>query len=106
MKEIWNETQSNIPGKIEREGLQDTDLIGWWWGAWIISNIVTNISSKLGGTVELDDIIFGLQANAIGQLTVLPGVILAIIMVRKTSAFEQELYDNQLNSDPSEHLLV
>ena len=106
MKEIWNETQSNIPGKIEREGLQDTDLIGWWWGAWIISNIVTNISSKLGGTVELDDIIFGLQANAIGQLTVLPGVILAIVMVRKTSAFEQELYDNQLNSDPSEHLLV
>jgi hypothetical protein len=106
MKEIWNETQSNIPGKIEREGLQDTELIGWWWGAWIISNIVTNIASKLGGTVEIDDIIFGLEANAIGQLTALPGVFLAIRMVQKTNVFERELYDSQVMSDPSEHLLV
>ncbi len=106
MKEIWNETQANIPGKIEREGLQETTLIGWWWATWIISNVVFNITSKLGGTDGIEDAVFGLRASSIGELLSVPAAFLAIRMVQQTKVFEDELYDSQRMSDPTEHLLA
>lgn len=106
MKEIWNETQSNIPGKIERDGLKDTNLIGWWWAAWIGYNIVSNITSKMGGEEEIADIAFGLRAGAFGALASIPAALLAIKMVKETNVFEEELYESQHSSDPIDHFLV
>lgn len=106
MKEIWNETQSAIPGKVEREGYQPTTLIGWWWACWISYNILTNIASRMGGEATVEDIAFGLKAGAIGELLSVPAALLAVRMVQQTNVFEQELYDSHRLSDPSEHLLV
>ncbi len=106
MKEIWNETQSNIPGKIEREGLRETSLIGWWWAAWITFNIVSNITDKIGSEDTVDEITLSLRANALGLLLVVPAGLLAIRIVQETNVFEQELYETRRMSDPMEHLVV
>ncbi|HRI61468.1 MAG TPA: DUF4328 domain-containing protein [Saprospiraceae bacterium] len=106
MKEIWNETQSNIPGKIEREGLQETSLVGWWWAAWITFNIVSNITNKVGGQDSVEEIALALRASALGLLLVIPAGLLAIRMVQQTNVFEQELYETRRMSDPMEHLVV
>lgn len=106
MKEIWNETQYNIPGKVEQEGLRGAELIGWWWGTWIVSNILSNIASKMGGERTMDEIITTLHASAIGECLAIPAAFLAIRVVQETNIFEQELYNAQILSDPSEHLLA
>lgn len=106
MKEIWNGTQTNIPGKMEREGLKDASLVGWWWAAWITYNIISNVTSRMGGDQQIEDIAFGLRAGAIGSLLAIPAALLAIRMVQQTSIFEQELYESQHVSDPLDHLLT
>lgn len=39
-----------------------TDLLNWWWGLWIVSNIISNIDWRLSVDIPL----FGLAAGAIG----------------------------------------
>lgn len=106
MKELWNETQDNIAGKVQRDGLQSSAIIGWWWAAWLIYNIVGRITDKVGNDTDVEGIIQGLRSNTIGLMFALPAGILAILIIKKVSAFEQELYEGQQMNDPSEHLLA
>lgn len=106
MKEIWNETQSNIPEKLQRDGLVGSSLIGWWWAAWLVYNFLSNLTSRMGGEKEIADIAFGLRAGCMGALCALPAAILAILVIQKINVFEQELYDAQQMSDPMEHFVV
>lgn len=106
MIEIWNGTQTSIPGKVEREGVQGTHHIGLWWGTWIAYNILSNIAGKLGGEDNVEEIVFGLRSSAIGATLALPAALLAIRMVQRTNDFEQELYETRRMSDPMEHLVV
>lgn len=106
MKEIWIETQSNIPGKAERDGIQGTELVGWWWAAWVTYNIVSRLTSRMSSGSDPESIASQLRIDALGSLLVIPAAILAILVVRQTSKFEQELYSARRMSDPSEHLVV
>jgi hypothetical protein len=39
-----------------------TDLLNWWWGLWLVSNIIDNIDWRLGADLPA----FGLVAGAMG----------------------------------------
>ncbi len=106
MKELWNETQDNIAGKVEREGLQSSAIIGWWWAAWLLYNFVSQVARRVGNDTDVEGIVQGLRSNTIGLVFALPAGILAILIIKKISAFEQELYDQERTNDPSEHLLA
>lgn len=106
MKEIWWETQNNIPGKAERDGIQSNELIGWWWGSWVTYNIVSRLTSRMSRSYDPDVVAFWLRADALGSLLVVPAAILAVQVIQRTNRFEQELYTTRRMSDPSEHLLA
>jgi hypothetical protein len=106
MKEIWNETQSNIPGKEKHDGIQGTALIGWWWAAWLTYNIVTNATSRMNQGTDPESLASYLRTDAVTSLLVVPAALLAIQVVLQTNRFEQELYSAHRMSDPSEHLVV
>jgi hypothetical protein len=45
VQETWRESHERA-GRYEEA---DSSLLGWWWGLWIASNIVSNMSGLFGG---------------------------------------------------------
>jgi Domain of unknown function (DUF4328) len=106
LAEYFFETQDAIPGKRERDGLKSPDIIGWWWGCWILYNVASNIASRLGDDSDPEGIAFGLRAGAIGLLVGIPALFLAVQVIRQLSALEDELYETRVEIDPADHLIA
>lgn len=45
MKEVWRESHE-AAGRHEES---ESPLLGWWWGLWIATNVLGNLSMALGG---------------------------------------------------------
>jgi Domain of unknown function (DUF4328) len=91
MMDIWKGTQNAVRERLGEP--QSAAIIGWWWAFYLISNIYGNFSARFGWDAkELDELISSTKIDLIGEVISIPAIILAIIVVRRTSNFERELF--------------
>ena len=104
MKEIWQGTQRfSKSGKPE----QNTTILGFWWAAFLIGNIVENIGTRINlwGDESIENMYLGNQVSIAGMLIHIPAYILIILIIKRVSEFEKDLYDNNKETDISAHLI-
>ncbi len=93
MKEIWIKTQQATDNLLT---YKPADIVGWWWALWIANNIAANIATRAfkGSTVE--DLTNLTYANMVSDIVELAAVILAIMMIKQTAVFEENLQQSLL----------
>jgi hypothetical protein len=90
MMDIWKGTQNALKERLGEP--QSAAIVGWWWTFYLISSIFGNISAKFGWNAEeLDELLVSTKLDLIGDIISIPAIILAILMIRRTSNFEKEL---------------
>lgn len=104
MREIWNETQWNIPGKNQAD-IKSDGILSAWWAMWIIANIFSRITKE--GDIDPSIPITNWQVTLalISYALTLIALFLVIKVVRQVSEFEKELYETRHEADLSEHLV-
>lgn len=89
MKELYKRTsmllmQRGMPHEPPRVA-----LVGWWWAAWIIGNILGQISFRTAMSAEtMDELIFTTGASVVEGLFGIPLAILAVQVVKGYSKME------------------
>jgi hypothetical protein len=87
MKEVWQDTQRAAWGRI----VQPSNILGWWWAAFVLKMIMGRITSKMGGN-DSDGIA---QANLLPALLDAGAQLLAAAftwyIIGCVAAFEDEL---------------
>lgn len=92
MKEIWRHTQRHISDSRE---IRNTSLIGLWWTFFLISNIGGSIAQRIADSTS--DPEEQLSYTAFSVILDLPGLLLAIKLVKTISGFETELYNSYVD---------
>jgi len=103
MKEIWVKTQEESGQAILEPS---TALVGWWWATLMIGGMVTRGVSKLA---ENADTVEKLETSTIAtiaaELINIPSLLIVILLIKKVSSFEMDLYFQRNNLDLSDHLI-
>ncbi len=92
MREMWNTTTEYV--KEQSSNLRS--IVGWWWAFYLINNIVSNVVSRVYR--EAEDMESIIEAN-MAEFYITPldfiAAILAIIMVRKYSEYEEVIRNSE-----------
>jgi Domain of unknown function (DUF4328) len=105
MREIWTKTQQVVS---RDEELKPGSLLGWWWAAYLLNNIIGNISVILGRNDEsIQTLIETTTLEFYGGFLELAAGIMMIIIIRQVAGFEEHMYEHFENRAASEdgHLL-
>jgi hypothetical protein len=99
MREIWDGTQRVITHRLSV--LHSNSIIGIWWGLYLVMSIYNNIVSRITWNAkEIGELITATQLQLIGEAISWPALIVAIVLVRRTSLLEMELWFE--SQEPSE----
>lgn len=81
MAQTWR-VSTRAPGR----GGQNSVLLGWWWGLWIVSGVVANLSSRIGDEKSVRGILYS-DAGSIASdvLTVVMNLVFMAVVVRLSS---------------------
>ena len=72
MREIWQRTLA-----------QPTGLLRWWWAAWLVSNLVSDVALRSNLSGGSNDVL-----DAVSNSLYAAAAVLAILIVRKITAWE------------------
>lgn len=103
MREIWNETQKKIKELIPDHLIIYSSLIGWWWAAYIITNVVSRISFK--AALKSDTVIDMMTSSQVYMLSDSLDIIAAIItllVIKQVAKEETILYAAVNNIQPNQ----
>lgn len=102
VNDVWRASDPELPRDVRRppEGAPVPRSINWWWGLWIAAGIV--YPADFGARLEqsLGWAIFDVRRTAIADALMVGAGILAIVMVRKITA-RQEQRHAQLSREES-----
>ena len=91
MKEIWEGSQRAVAHRLGV--MEGTGFIGLWWAAHLISNIYSNIVTRISNNAATaEDLMSAHRLELIGDVLSIIATVLAIQLIRKTVVVEQELY--------------
>ncbi len=93
MKEIWDKTQQATENLLT---IKSSELVGWWWAAWIISNVVENIGVRMGNN-DVDSLLTGSYFSVAGDVFSIIALILGVMIIKKTAEFEENLQVSLIN---------
>lgn len=92
MVEIW---RGSDPARLDRASLQRAPslaLVRGWWLFWLLMTVVSPFSGLLGRNT-VDSIIVSMQFRmAIHLITLIPAALLAILLIRRIDANQEECY--------------
>jgi hypothetical protein len=85
MRELWNASH----GETRNFDAPAPSLINWWWAAWIIGNIVSNISAQLA-LRDPSFISTGALIGAVGSLLSLAAALMLLQIVQGIGAAQRD----------------
>jgi hypothetical protein len=77
--------QTNGPGR-------GSSLVGWWWAAYLIMNVVNSIGNAVVNSATPSTVIDGLTMMIAGDCVGLPAAALAISLIRRIDRNQTERY--------------
>lgn len=100
MREIWVGTQRAIPHRIM--DVAPVTIVGIWWALYLAMNISGNILFRLSLNVDsIDDLNAVSILSLIVEIVTVPAILVAVVMVKKASSFEDLLWDEAQNPSDS-----
>ena len=104
MREIIEDTKSYVIARnsiFEKTYKDLMPYLNWWWGTWIISNIIINTITRINMKASIEDEISTIPFEAIGQIIHLVAAILCIQIIKHSQNVQNDLYDlrEEINSD-------
>lgn len=105
VREVWSESDPEIPTDqmFLTESLHAAPTyMGWWWAFWIISNIASNLTSKVFDYETLDHVFaIGIALIVTSLLTII-AAFLAIMVVRDITARQAARHLSVLSLEAAE----
>jgi hypothetical protein len=96
MKEIWRAS------KVSKRSQNDR-IVGWWWGGWIVSNILGNIDFRLTmAAKDLKTLSIASAASVVDDVFDIFAITLALILVSRLSRMQKAKRTAQLTAALSE----
>jgi hypothetical protein len=77
-------------------------LVGLWWTFWIISNVVSNISARMGlrsGQASLEELKMQAIVSGLAHCVAIPAAILAILVVKGIQYRQVEKHQRMLEAE-------
>lgn len=82
VKEVWTKSAPDTPGVSS--ALQPTGsaaLVGWWWGVWLISNVLLRVAAALSEFKSADTVFLSLKVDMFASAFRIAAAALAIMVV-------------------------
>lgn len=77
MRELWNKST----GRVDGDQAETPGRMGIWWAAWLIGNILANISFRMSDTTSVETYMLALQIGAVSDvLTLIAAALLLRLM--------------------------
>lgn len=104
MQELYEETQGLLQkNEINSGRYLSSDTLGWWWGLWILTNIVAQIAFRMSTNAQLpQDYINMTAVQMASDFLSIPLALLAIKVVSDYARFEPYLLEIQDPEEPTE----
>jgi Domain of unknown function (DUF4328) len=104
MNEIWNKTQEATKNLLS---FNNSVLVGWWWAIYLISNITSNIASRLfNDNSSYESLASATYAQIISNIIEIGSIIITVIMIKKTAAMEEKLYQSYEQEEDGQEDLI
>jgi hypothetical protein len=84
MKEIWKASANPQNWR----GTRTSAIVGWWWGCWIVANVLGQITLRFTRGAGTPDYFASTQIAILFNLAHFPLNIIAIVLVQKISAMQ------------------
>jgi hypothetical protein len=94
----FSDPKESLPDNYRRINFLSSNIVGWWWGLYLLSNIVAQITLRIvlrGETAS--DFITSTSVSMASDAIDIIGIIVTIIMIRDISRFQDMKY-KQINS--------
>ncbi len=91
MKEVWVKTQKAYTENIKPV----SNLIGMWWGTWVVSNIIEGQIDGIGASLLGENVEAVAIISIISSAVLILSNYLVIEVVEKVSVFEKAMFSNQ-----------
>jgi hypothetical protein len=92
MDEIWNKTQQATKNLLS---FKNSSLVGWWWAVYLISNVTSNIASRVfDDNSSYESLTSGTYAQIVSNFVEIISIAVTLIMIKKTAAMEAKLYES------------
>jgi hypothetical protein len=100
MKEIWDGTQKVVTHRLEKN--YSSAIVGFWWAAYLISNIYGNITFQVAKDAnDIDSLITVRVMDMVGKVISTIAIIITIVMIRRAQYLQQKLYEEALEPGDS-----
>ena len=100
MKEIWDGTQKVITHRLDKA--YSSSIIGFWWAAYLVSNIYGNITFQVAkDATDIDSLITVRVMDMVGKVISTIAIIITIVMIRRAQYLQQKLYEEALEPGDS-----
>jgi len=91
MKEIWKVSTN----PIDWENETDSSLVGWWWGLWLISGFVGQISLRMSSAADsISSLQDSTTVSIISGIIDIPLYIVMVLLVSAISTRQENLVRN------------
>lgn len=92
MREIWTGTQWMVPHKFPEAN--PPTLVGYWWAAHISMIVMGYITRYVGNIVSGENYLITMSTSLVlHELVAIAAAVLAIMMIKRISAFETALWE-------------
>ena len=91
VQEAWKISR---PGDYWWESRPNSGLVNLWWGLWISSNVLGQISMRMGAAKEIDTLRMATLVDLGGSVLDVVLSIVAIQLLRQLTAFQEERHES------------
>ncbi len=90
MKEIW--ISSHDP---EHASAHEPSTLGWWWGGWVVGNVLSGVSNSIGRAAQGDPsgVKFGYAVDALSSVPMIISCLMLMSLVRQISDAQDRQFD-------------
>jgi hypothetical protein len=91
-QELWKASDPDLEpnGPLARMNLDNSRLVGWWWGLWLISGVVAYYPLSAGPAVRTLEDVLNLTGNELGiRVIEIASAALAMRLVQRIQALQE-----------------
>jgi len=107
MMELYDRTDRHLINKGVYGYLKlDSQVVGWWWGFWVILTIIDRISARMMRADDLDTLIYGCVFGIFTSALLIPAGFLVVKIIKDYQAIAFMLESDYEDQEIMEHLVV
>jgi hypothetical protein len=102
VRDLWNESDPNFDSELNFMSLSvgSPTLLHWWWAFWLLGNVASNISSRIGHADDTTELQSFSIALIIASLFGIVAAALAILVVKNITKRQEARFSRMSDFQP------